>query len=78
MGKTQNERVLDYITKFGSINPMQALSDLGVMRLARRISDIKRMGINVRKDMVHAKNRYGEDVCFARYSLDSEIGGDLH
>ena len=71
MGRTQNERVLDYITKFGSINPMQALSDLGVMRLASRISDIKRMGINVRKDMVHAKNRYGEDVCFAKYSLDS-------
>ena len=41
---TQNDRVLSYIRKFGSINPIQALADLGVMRLASRIADLKRMG----------------------------------
>ena len=29
---TQCERVLKYMEDFGSINPMQAMKDLGVMR----------------------------------------------
>ena len=33
---TQCERVLKYMEDFGSINPMQAMKDLGVMRLGDR------------------------------------------
>lgn len=41
---TQNDRILDYIHEFGSITQMEALRDLGIMRLASRISDLKRLG----------------------------------
>jgi hypothetical protein len=34
---TQCERVLQYMQDFGSINPMQALGDLGCYRLGARI-----------------------------------------
>ena len=67
--KTQTERVLDYILEFGSITQLEALNELGVMRLASRISDLKRKGyhINSRVDVV--KNRYGENCHIKRYSL---------
>ena len=67
---TQTDRVFEYMLRFGSINPLQALGDLGVMRLASRISDLKQMGCPVRKRMVSSKNRFGETVSFAEYSIE--------
>lgn len=69
---TQNDKVLMYLQQFGSINPLQALSDLGIMRLASRISDLKSMGYGIEKRMVTGKNRYGESVSYAEYSLKDE------
>ena len=40
---TQCERILKYMRDFGSINPMQAMKDLGVMRLAARVADLKNL-----------------------------------
>ena len=41
---TQVERVMLYMQKHGSITQFEAMNDLGVMRLASRISDIKKTG----------------------------------
>lgn len=41
---TQAERILDYIREFGSITQIEALRDLGCMRLASRISDLRKQG----------------------------------
>lgn len=35
---TQRDLILQYIKDFGSITPMEAYSDLGVTKLATRIS----------------------------------------
>ena len=67
---TQCERILQYMQDFGSINPVQAMSDLGVMRLAARISDLKDEGHTITRKMVKKKNRYGEPVSFAEYRLE--------
>lgn len=69
---TQCERVLKYMQDFGSINPQQALADLGVMRLGARIYDLKRGGYKISRRMAAGKNRYGEPVSFAEYSLMEE------
>ena len=69
---TQKTRVLEYMKDFGGITPLEALSDLGVMRLASRISDLRELGYPIKREMVKRKNRYGQDVRFARYSLDKE------
>ena len=66
---TQNERILDYIAEFGSITQFEALQDLGVMRLASRISDLKRQGYNITSKTETVKNRYGESCRIKRYSL---------
>ena len=66
---TQNQRILDYIKEFGSITQLEALRDLGVMRLASRISDLRRQGYNIVSERETVKNRFGEDCHPKRYSL---------
>lgn len=70
--QNQCNRIIEYINNFGSINPIQALSDLGVMRLASRINDLKRMDFPIRKRMVSSKNRYGENVSYAEYFMEDD------
>ena len=50
---TQNQRIIDYINQFGSITQLEALRDLGVMRLASRISDLKKQ--NTLKELLIVK-----------------------
>lgn len=66
------ERVYQYMRDFGSITPLDALRDLGYMRLACAISEIKQDGHKVRKTYETKKNRYGIPVTYARYSLVGE------
>lgn len=66
---TQKERIYRHLIDYGTINPIEALSDYGIMRLASRISDLKKDGVPIRKEMVSHRNRYGEKVHFAKYSL---------
>lgn len=66
---TQNERIIQYIKEFGSITPMEAFRDLGVTKLATRVSEMSRDGIAFEKQFVKGKNRYGEPVYYMRYSL---------
>ena len=66
---SQNERILDYIERFGSITQLQALSDLGVMRLASRVSDLKRQGYPITSRVETVKNRFGEKCHIKRYMM---------
>lgn len=68
----QCERIISHIEHFGSIDPMAALVDLGVFRLAARINDLKADGYRIRSGMVTVQNRFGEDCRVARYSIDLE------
>ena len=65
----QAERILDYIKRFGSITQYEALADLGVMRLASRISELKKDGYDIQKATITVKNRFGENCSVAKYSL---------
>lgn len=72
--ETQAQRVLDYIDEFGSITQLEALRDLGVMRLASRISDLKKQGYPIKSDRETVKNRFGENCNIKRYSLARNEG----
>ncbi len=65
----QTERILQYKHDFGSITQLEAMQDIGCMRLAARIADLKRDGHAIRREMETSKNRYGEDTSYARYRL---------
>ena len=71
---TQNERILDYIDKFGSITQDEASRDLGVKRLASRISDIKRLGYPIISETEVVTNRFGEKCRIARYRMGEKDG----
>lgn len=66
---TQNERIIDYINQFGSITQLEALRDLGVMRLASRISDLKRLGYPIDSKTETVKNRFQEPCHIKVYFL---------
>lgn len=66
---TQNERVLQYIKDYGSITQLDALREFGCMRLASRISDLKRQGYNITSSMESGKNRFNEKISYARYRI---------
>ncbi len=66
---TQNERIIDYMDRFGSITQLEALRDLGVMRLASRISDLRSRGVPIISDIEEVKNRFGEKCHIKRYRL---------
>ena len=67
---TQCERIRRHLEDFGSITSLEAMNEYGIMRLASRINDLKRIGIPITKEMVSSKNRYGEPTNYARYSLN--------
>ena len=72
MKSTQCEKVLDYMRAFGSITQLQALQDIGCMRLASRISDLRYQGYAIGRRIKTAKNRYGDSVYFAEYYLEED------
>ena len=67
MGMTQRERILRYIDDFGSITPMEAFMDLGITKLATRVSELIRDGERIEKEQVSGKNRYGDKTYYMRY-----------
>ena len=66
---TQTNRVLQYMKDFGSITQWDALRDLGVMRLASRVSELRKNGVNIESDFITIKNGYGEKCNIKRYYL---------
>lgn len=67
---TQCDRIIQYIEDFGSITQMEALIDLGIMRLAARISEMRSKGYKIKTEFIHSKNRYGEHMKYAKYSFE--------
>lgn len=57
--QNQTERVLAYMEKHGGITQLEALNECSVMRLASRISDLKKLGFPIESQMVTVCNRYG-------------------
>jgi hypothetical protein len=66
---TQNTRLLGYLKKYGNITQLEALTELGIFRLASRINDLKNKGHNIIGQMVDVENRFGEKVKIKRYFL---------
>lgn len=67
---TQKEMVVKYIRDFGSISPMEAFSDLGITKLATRVSELIREGENIKKVPEKRLNRYGKKCRYMRYTLE--------
>lgn len=69
----QCRRIVDYVSEHGSITAQEAMNELGIFRLAARVSDLKDYGFKVSREMIKVKNRFGEDCHVARYKVDVEF-----
>ena len=49
------------------------MQDLGVMRLAARISDLEAEGWEFEHERETGKNRYGEKTSYARYRMKQAV-----
>lgn len=63
----QQIHILWYIDRFGSISPMEAFNDLGITKLATRISEMKMLGIQFDQAFESRENRFGKNVRYMRY-----------
>ena len=70
----QTERIIRHLQDYGSITSLEAMEEYGIMRLASRVSDLRKAGMPIRAEMVSGKNRYGEATNYARYYLELKGG----
>jgi hypothetical protein len=62
---SQGKDILDHLHLYGSITPLEALEEIGCMRLAARVNDLRRDGHAIRTDLVKRNGKV-----WARYSLE--------
>ena len=65
---TQNQRVLDYIERHGSITQNEA-DTIAVKRLASRVNDLRKLGHPIISERVDGINIFGEKCHWARYRM---------
>jgi hypothetical protein len=70
---TQAEKILRHLEEYGTITPIEALQEYGIMRLASRITDLKKAGHIIITNTVNGYNKFGEKVRYASYSLEKEV-----
>lgn len=70
----QGQRILAYIYEHGSISPLEAFRDLGITKLATRVSEMRREGIQFAQEYETMTNRFGEPVHYMRYRMGGRNG----
>ena len=69
---TQCQRIMKYINDFGSITTLEAFTELGVVRLGARISELRKIGTPVIGKNESVRNRYGEKCHIKRYYIKGQ------
>lgn len=72
---TQCDKILRHLEDYGEITSLTAMKEYGIMRLASRITDLKRQGYSIVSETETGKNRYGETTHWKVYKL-AENGGN--
>lgn len=71
---TQCEKIIRHLREYGSISSLEAITEYGILRLASRVSDLKRRGYNIVGETKTGKNRFGESTSFKVYRLTEKEG----
>lgn len=66
---TQHDLIIKYLKQHKIITPMDAFNDLGITKLATRISELKNKGYTFADEWVESVNRFGEKVRYKMYKL---------
>lgn len=71
---SQNEMIMDYLERHGSITQTEAMNALGCFRLGARIWELKRRGVRIKRCMEDGLNRFGVRTRYARYYREADGG----
>ena len=66
---TQNNQVLEYLMKYGSIDQLRAFEELKILRLGARIYDLKKSGVAITGEMQSRKDENGKTKQWKVYRL---------
>lgn len=66
--KTQKDLVLNYLKKYGKINPITAFSKCGTMRLSAIIFNLKEDGWKIESERKTIRTRFGT-TSISQYTL---------
>lgn len=66
---TQHDLILRYLKNFRTITPYEAFKELGITKLATRISELKKEGYVFGDKWIDDINRFGENVRYKMYFL---------
>ena len=72
MKESQCNIIVEHIKKHGSITSLEAMTQYGIMRLASRVNDLRRRGVQIAAEIVTGENRDGKTVRYSRYKLLEE------
>lgn len=64
---TIQDRVIDYMNEFDSITSLDAVRDLGNVRLSGTIFELRKKGYDIVTVDETSKNRWGDNTTYARY-----------
>lgn len=67
---TQAQAILDYMQRWHSITPMEALNSLDCMSLGARIYDLRNAGHLIRRELIIVQRRDGTTTRVAKYWLE--------
>lgn len=70
MAQTQNQKIKEYLENGHKLTSLEALNLFGCFRLASRISDLKKQGMNIKTEMVTDSNTGKQ---YASYSLVLDV-----
>ena len=69
---TQDERLLEHLERFNSVNPLEAWTQLGIYRLSACVHRLRNRGYKIKTDLVPVQNQFGETCHVAKYTLEPQ------
>lgn len=69
---TQCNLILSHLREHGSITPLEAMREYGIMRLGARVWDLKKQGYKIGTSRESGLNRFGESTSYARYTMNPD------
>ena len=73
MKLSQCDKVLRHLQTYGSLTSLEAVTEYGILRLASRINDLKRMGHKISSSTEVGENRFGEKTHYSVYKLEDNV-----
>lgn len=67
---SQCDRIIQYMKDYGSITTLEAFTELGIVRLGARISELRKKGVEIVGEDEVVRNRYGEKCHIKRYFIN--------